>query len=221
MNTIVLYDDSVDIPSGISDLAAFRRWAHSDDFPATGRICFLDGRVWVDMSKEQVFTHNQLKQEFNLVIGGLVKSERLGRFFPDGLLVTNDRAQLACQPDGTFVSRQSLKSGCVRLVEGESGGYLELEGTPDMVLEVVSVSSVVKDTETLLDLYWQAGIPEYWLADARKARLEFDIFRREPDGYAAVRKQAGWIKSRVFGRSFRLSRLIDDAGNPEFSLSTR
>jgi hypothetical protein len=49
MNTIVLYDDSVDIPNGIGDLAAFRRWAHSDEFPEAGRICFLDGRVWVDM----------------------------------------------------------------------------------------------------------------------------------------------------------------------------
>jgi hypothetical protein len=164
MNTIVLYDDSVDIPNGISDLAGFRRWAHSDEFPETGRICFLDGRVWLDMSKEQVVTHNQLKQEFNLVIGGLVKAQRLGRFFPDGLLLTNDRAQLACQPDGTFVSRQSLESGRVRLVEGEKEGYLELEGTPDMVLEVVSASSVEKDKETLPDFYWRAGIPEYWLA---------------------------------------------------------
>ena len=111
MNTIVLYDESVDIPDGISDLAGFRRWVHSDDFPETGRICFLDGRIWVDMSKEQVFTHNQLKQEFNLVVGGLVKAQRLGRFFPDGLFLTNDRAQLACQPDGTFVGYQTLKSG--------------------------------------------------------------------------------------------------------------
>ena len=91
MNTIVLYEDSVVIPDGISDLEAFRRWAHSEDFPDAGRICFLHGELWVDMSKEQVFTHNQLKQEFNLVLGGLVKVQRLGRFFPDGLLVTNDR----------------------------------------------------------------------------------------------------------------------------------
>ena len=138
MDTIVLYDDSVDIPAGISDLPGFRRWVHSDDFPDTGRICFLDGRVWVDKSKEQVFTHNQLKQEFNLVIGGLVKSQRLGRFFPDGLLLTNDQAQLACQPDGTFVRCKSTEPrvGRVRLVEGEKDGYLELEGTPDMVLEM-------------------------------------------------------------------------------------
>ena len=221
MNTIVLYDESVDIPSGIDDLTAFRRWAHSDGFPTTARICFLNGRVWVDMSKEQVFTHNQLKQEFNLVGGGLVKLQGLGRFFPDGLLITNDRPQLACGPDGTFVSRESLKSGRVHLVEGEKGGFLELEGTPDMVLEVVSASSVEKDTEILPELYWRAGIPEYWLVDARKARLEFEIFRHGSDGYAAARKQGGWIKSRVFGKSFRLSQRIDDAGNPEYGLAVR
>jgi Uma2 family endonuclease len=221
MNTIVVYEDTVEIPDGISDLAAFRRWAHSDDFPETGRICYLNDIVWVDLSKEQVFTHNQVKQEFNVVIGGLIKAQRLGRFFPDGLLLTNDRAQLACQPDGAFVSRQSLKSWRIRLVEGEKEGYLELAGTPDVVLEVVSTSSVEKDTETLRDLYWRAGIPEYWLVDARADRLEFDIFRRESNGHAAVRKPGGWIKSRVLGRSFRLARHIDEAGNPEYTLSAR
>jgi Uma2 family endonuclease len=221
MNTIVLYDDSVDIPDGISDLARFRRWVHSDDFPETGRICFLDGRVRIDMSKEQVFTHNQLKQEFNLVVGGVVKAERLGRFFPDGLFLTNDRAQLACQPDGTFVSLQTLKSGRVHLVQGEKEGYLELEGTPDMVLEIVSASSVEKDKETLFDLYWRAGIPEYWVVDARETRLEFDIFRHGAGGYVATRKQGGWLKSGILGKSFRLSRLRDDMGNPEYGLSVR
>jgi hypothetical protein len=63
VNTIVLYDDSVDIPAGIRDLAGFRRWVHSDDFP-------------------------------------------------------------------------------------EQNGYLELDGTPEMVLEIVSASSVEKDKET-------------------------------------------------------------------------
>lgn len=221
MNTIVLYDESVVIPDGISDLAAFRQWVHSDDFPEAGRICFLDGRVWVDMSKEQVFSHNQLKQEFNVLIGGLVKVERLGRFSPDGLFLTNDKAQLACQPDGTYVSHRTMKSGRVRLVEGEKGGYLELAGTPDMVLEVVSSSSVEKDTVTLADLYWRAGIPEYWLVEPRSARLQFDIFHHQSDGYGAVRKQGGWLKSQVFRRSFRLSRRRDDAGNPEYSLSAR
>ncbi|HEV3339274.1 MAG TPA: Uma2 family endonuclease, partial [Pirellulales bacterium] len=173
------------------------------------------------MSKDQIFTHNQVKQEFNLVIGGLVKAERLGRYFPDGLFLTNDRADLASQPDGTFASHESLKSGRVRLVEGERGGYLEMDGSPDMVLEVVSASSVEKDTETLREVYWRAGIPEYWLVDARGDRLTFGILRHESRGYVASRKQAGWMKSRVFDRMFRLTCRPDDAGNPEYSLSAR
>jgi hypothetical protein len=42
-NTIVLYQDSVDIPNRIGDLVAFSRWVHSDESPETGRICRLDG----------------------------------------------------------------------------------------------------------------------------------------------------------------------------------
>src|SRR5580698_10481041 len=141
MSTFVLYEDVVHIPDGINTLTGFRRWFHSDDFPETGRVCFLHGQPWVDMSKEQIFTHNQVKQEFNLVIGGLAKTERLGRYFPDGLLVTNDEANLASQPDGTFVTRGSLETQRVRLIDGEKEGYLEMDGSPDMVLEVVSASS--------------------------------------------------------------------------------
>ena len=220
MNTIVLYNEAVHIPDRIKSLAAFRRWFHSEEFPDAGRICYLNGQVWVDMSKEQIFTHNQVKQEFNLVIGGLAKARRLGRYFPDGVFLTNDRANLACQPDGTFVSRRSVESGRVRLVEGEKEGFLEMRGAPDIVLEVVSAGSVEKDTQTLFELYWQAGIAEHWLVDAR-ASLEFTIFRHGADGYAAARKQAGWSKSRVFDRSFRLTRRQDETGNPEYRLAVR
>lgn len=221
MSTIVVYDDAVHIPDGINSLAAFRDWLRSEEFPEVGRISYLQGELWVDMSKEQIFTHNQVKQEFNLVIGGFVKSERLGRYFPDGLYVSNDQAGLASQPDGTFVSQTSLSSSRVRLVEGEKGGYVEMEGSPDMVLEVVRAGSVEKDTETLRKLYWQAGISEYWLVDARTDPLTLTILHHDSSGYAAARKQSGWSKSRVFDGSFRLTSQPDAAGNPEYSLAVR
>jgi len=221
MSTVVLYEDEVTIPDGIKNLGAFRRWLHSKQFPETGRICYLNGQVRVDMSEEQIFTHNQVKQEFNLVVGGLVKSCRLGRYFPDGVFLTNTRVSLACQPDGVFVAHATIEAGRVRVVQGEREGYLELEGSPDMVLEVVSTSSVEKDTVTLRDLYWQAGIGEYWLVDARGDRLDFTILRQGPSGYVATRKQAGWIKSRVFGSFFRLTLRLDQSGNPEYTLSVR
>ena len=40
-------------------------------------------------------------------------------------------------------------------------------------------------------------------------------------GYAAARKQDGWLKSAVFGKSFRLVRGTDATGNPEFTLEVK
>jgi Uma2 family endonuclease len=221
MSTVMFNDGSVRIPSWVVDRAAFRRWLNSDDFPETGRICFLAGEVWVDMSMEQLFSHNQVKHEYGLVVGGLVKAGRLGRYFPDGILVGNAEADFTTQPDGTFVSSAALETGRVRLVEGAKAGFLELEGSIDMVLEVVSDSSVYKDTVLLRDLYWQAGIAEYWLVDARGERLNFEILRHTPKGYVALRRQGGWLKSNVFNKSFRLTRQVDALGNPDYSLEVR
>jgi Uma2 family endonuclease len=90
-----------------------------------------------------------------------------------------------------------------------------------MVLEVVSPSSVEKDTVTLRDLYWRAEVREYWLVDARGERPGFDILRHTARGYSPVRRQGGWVKSAVFGKAFRLVRRADELGNPEFVLEVR
>jgi Uma2 family endonuclease len=107
------------------------------------------------------------------------------------------------------------------LIEGAQEGYVELEGTPDMTLEIVSASSVEKDTDILRNDYWRAGISEYWLADARGERPRFDILRYTSRGYVPTRKQAGWIKSAVFGKSFRLIVRTDALGHPEYTLRCR
>ncbi len=221
MNTIVVDEMTVDIPEWVRDFKSFRRWAHSQEFPETGRICYFHGKVWVDMSREQFFSHNQAKNEYGYVITGLVKAGKRGRYIPDGMLLSNEQAQLTSRPDGAFVSLESFQTGRVRLVEAVLEGHIELEGSPDMVLEVVSKSSVKKDTIILPELYWKAGIEEYWLVDVRGERLRFDIFRHTPNGYQATRKQGGWVKSSVFGKSFRLLRQFDDEGNPEYTLEVR
>ena len=221
IHTVVVDDDSVHIPAWVVDLESFRRWVHSDEVPEKLRVCFLNGEVWVDMSKEQVFWHGQVKNDIAFALTGLVKAGRMGRYHPDGTLLTNVDANVSAGPDGIFVSRESQTAGRVRLVEGKQGGYVELEGTPDMVLEVVSDSSVEKDTETLRDLYWKAGIPEYWLVDVRGEELTFEILRHTAKGYTTTRKQGGWIKSAAFGKSFRLTCQNAEDGHPEYLLEVR
>ena len=69
--------------------------------------------------------------------------------------------------------------------------------------------------------YWEAGIREYWLVDARKQPLRFDILRHTPKGYVATRKQAGWAKSAVFGKSFRLTQETSADGHRTYTLAVR
>jgi Uma2 family endonuclease len=221
MTTVHVYSDSVHVPAWVTDLESFRRWMHSDESPENVTVFYLRGDVWVDMSKEQLFSHVSVKGEFTRVLANLTKELRLGRIFPDGLLLTNEDADVSGNPDATFISNATFRDERVRLIEGAEEGFVELEGSPDMVLEVVSDSSVEKDTEVLRELYWKAGIREYWLVDARGERVDFQILRHTSRGFSSVRKSGGWLKSNVFGKSFRLTRAIDDVGQPDFTLEVQ
>ncbi len=221
MITVINESRQVRVPTWVVDLESFRRWADADDFPEDGRVWYLKGEVWIDMSKEQIFTHVLAKTEITIVLGNLVKTSSLGLFLADGALLSNTMADISGNPDALFISQTTLRSDRVHFVEGWEVGHVELEGTPDMVLEVVSRGSVRKDTVDLRQGYWQAGIREYWLVDARQESVHFDILRRTAKGYAATRKQDGWLKSAVFGKSFQLTPRVNALGHPEYTLAVR
>jgi Uma2 family endonuclease len=73
-------------------------------------------------------------------------------------------------------------------------------------MEVVSHSSVRKDTQQLRLAYHAAGISEYWLIDARGEEIDFQILWHTPAEYVPAPKKNGWQESRVFKRKFRLQR---------------
>ncbi len=195
------------IPDEVTDLASFREWVHSGDLPEKTAVHFIANEVWVDLT-EEVHTHNAIKMAIYVTLGALAREESLGRVFADGVLLTNDRADLACEPDAMFVSAESLNTRRVTFTAGATTGAqaTEMVGSPDVVVEVVSRSSVEKDTVLLFAAYFAAGVLEYWLIDARdEADVRFDIYRRGTKGFTAVRKAKGWVKSDVFDRKFRLT----------------
>ncbi len=219
MSTVVVADQ-VRIPSWVHDLEAFRRWAHSAEYPERGSISFLDDEIWVDTSMEQLFTHNRIKTCYTITLGSLVEAEDRGYYFSDRCLLSNEAANLSTEPDGTFCSWSYIQEDQVRLVRGEEEGFVELAGTPDLVLEVVSTNSVRKDRSVLRDLYWKAGIPEYWLVDVRRPPIQFDILRWTNRGYVATRRKSGWLRSRVLEHAFLLEAEPDRLRNPKYTLRT-
>ena len=208
------------IPASAATHAGFRAWATSDAFPEKLRASFINREIVIDMSPEELETHNKVKTTVVSAIDLLNQRLDLGELFSDRTLVTNPAAGLSTEPDGTFVTWASFEAGRVRLVprQDRPGQYVELEGTPDWVLEVVSRWSVRKDTEWLRQSYHQAGIPEYWLIDAQFDEVSFQVLRRRRDRYVAVAPRGGWYRSTVFGRSFRLQRRKNRLGRWAYSL---
>jgi Uma2 family endonuclease len=202
------------IPTSALTLAGFRAWATSDEFPEHIRAAFIDGEIFVEMSNEELQTHVAVKTEISRVLSTLVRELDGGTFYADGVLISNENASVSNNPDATFFRHDSVESGRVRLIprEGERGQYIEVEGAPDWVLEVVSQSSVHKDTKQLRQAYHRAGISEYWLIDARGADITFQILNHRKNGYAATPVRDGWQRSRIFGRAFRLDRQRNAVG---------
>jgi Uma2 family endonuclease len=222
MPSLIVQPEGVTIPAYVVDLTSFTQWVDSPDFPESGQYAYMHGKVWMDVSMEQPFVHNQVKLWITVVLASLARDGNLGRFFADRMRLRNDEADLSTEPDGMFVSYQSSRSGRVRLVAGKMTQYREFEGSPDMVLEVVSDTSEEKDRYDLREAYFQAGIDEYWLVDARGADCELDILKLGPRAYVNTRHQAGgWVRSRIFGRAFRLVRSEGPDGNPQFTLEHR
>jgi Uma2 family endonuclease len=211
----------VTVPGWVTDRKSFLRWTKDESFPESGRIDYLAGEIWIDMSEEQLFTHNQVKLAFYLTLGRLTEEAELGRFFPDGARVSHPEADLSAVPDAVFVSDTRIEQMRVRFVAGSQRGFVRIEGGPDMVLEVVSDSSVQKDTVRLRQLYHAAGVREYWLVDAREEPPTFDILRHTAKGFAATRKQGGWVRSAVFDRAFRLEQSTDRLGRGRYTVEVR
>lgn len=211
------------IPADANTLAGFRRWRASDDFPEKGHIDYLAGEVCIDMSWERLESHNQVKTESGRVLANRTPRKDLGKFYMDGAAIVNEEADIHNVPDSVFVSWESFEKNRVRKVESKRlpGDFDELEGTPDWILEIISMSSVAKDTKKLLTLYHRAGIPEYWLIDARGDVLSFQILRHQPKGYVAQHVERGWQHSPVFGAWFRLTRKKDRLGGWTYRLQVR
>src|SRR5438552_10934444 len=89
----------VSIPPEAHTLAGFRAWVLSDEVPEKLRVCFLRGRIYIDMSKEEILTHASVKTAIAGTVFNLNQETDFGDLFINGVLVTNVEAQVSNNPD--------------------------------------------------------------------------------------------------------------------------
>lgn len=201
--------ESLQIPEDAHTFEGFLRWLESDEFPESGRIDFLRGEIDADMSPEDVGSHSIVKVAISKTLQVLVSEQDRGEVYSDRTRV-NHFTGLSVEPDVVVALWETFESRLVRYVppsDGDPERVVAIEGAPDLVVEIVSPSSVQKDTKRLPGEYAAASIPELWLVDARGGRLQFQINALQEDRYVPIRPDAeGWSLSPVLGERFRLVR---------------
>src|SRR5262245_34304194 len=113
--------DQIEMPAWVKDYESFRRWMHSAAFPDEGKICFINGKVWVDPLMEEFFSHNAVRTELGRSLANLMKETKFGQFVSEGMRYSHTATGLTTEPDGMLISHGALSDGRVRLVGGEKG----------------------------------------------------------------------------------------------------
>jgi len=221
----VIFEEDLFIPAGVSDLDRFRRWTWDESFPERGRIDFVGGTVEVDRSPEDLYTHGAVKTTLTARLYPLIVDGGRGTLFSDSTRVVSPAAGLSVEPDVVVVLWDSLQQGRIREIpaaKADEDRFIELEGAPDLIVEIVSDSSVRKDLERLPRLYAKAGVPELWLTDCRGADLSFEIHILGPAGYEPQPPDVeGWRVSPLLGCRVRLVRSRNQLNRWVYDLETR
>ncbi len=225
MASVLLPDWQLSIPPGDGSLRWFRDWSQSSHFPERGRIDFVQGQIEVDMVPEDFYCHGTLKTHLTGKLAQIIEDENLGDLVSDRSRVSSVDGNVSTEPDIVFISLDAYADGRVLLVPKTShqpGRFVEIEGAPDLIVEIVSDSSEVKDYQRLPLAYAAAGVREYWLVDARGETLLFQIQDLRGDRLVPVACDAeGWQHSGVLKRDFRLERIPDEDRPWRFRLHVR
>ena len=105
--------------------------------------------------------HQDWSRELTVILAGCVKRTKLGKVFAAPVDVVLD-AENTVQPDLVFVSSANL--GIIQ--------QRAIFGTPDLLVELVSPSSVRRDRYDKKELYARFGVKEYWIGDPANKALE-------------------------------------------------
>lgn len=212
------------VPAVVFDFEKFFDWVHSDEIPENIRVCYIDGHIEVEISPEEIETHNKLRGAIYAALWHWNSQRQSGEMLEHGALLIHPETKLSAEPDAMFCSWAATGSGRVRYAERVEGSnrFVEVVGSPDLVVEVVSRSSVRKDGVLLREQYFQAGIQEYWHIDGRGETVNFQLLVRGEQAFEPVAADTeGYRRSSVLAGAFLLTRSLNRAGRFEYRLSGR
>ena len=138
-----------------------RRWTYEEYYKLDDdqRYEIIDGNLLMAPAPDT--WHQDWSRELSLLLVTHVKHQKLGKVFIAPVDVVLD-AENTVQPDIVFIAKAN--AGIIQ--------RRAIFGTPDLLVELVSPSSVRRDRYEKKDLYARFGAKEYWIGDPANKALE-------------------------------------------------
>ncbi len=150
--------------------AEFRSWADEDTHAE-----WVDGEVIIFMPPKTI--HQQMAGFLYALLSLYVNLFKLGEVIIAPFEMCLVAGRLSREPDLLFIASEHLE----RLTAER------LEGPADLVVELISDSSMARDRADKFYEYQEAGVREYWIIDPRPGKERVDFYRLLPQGiYQAV-----------------------------------
>ena len=142
--------------------------------PADGkRREIIEGELFVTPSPQT--PHQRAVVRLIIHLGQFVQTENLGEVFSAPFDVVFSEFDVV-EPDVLFISK--ARSGVLT--------SKNVQGAPDLVVEVLSESTARVDRSVKLKLYGKFGVEEYWMIDPAGPTAE--IYRRSQSGLELAEK---------------------------------
>jgi Uma2 family endonuclease len=146
-----------------------------DDYcllPNNGRRYeIVDGELFVTPSPRRA--HQNVVTQLSYYLVEFVRREERGRVYVAPFDVVFSLFDVV-EPDILYVSKERASVVTEKNVQG----------APDLVVEVLSATTAEIDRTTKLKLYARYGVQEYWMIDPEECTAE--IYRREAGGFDRV-----------------------------------
>jgi Uma2 family endonuclease len=140
-------------------------------FPDDGlRHELIDGEHYVTPSPND--KHQTLLGNLYLLIGLWLRSQPIGKVWLAPFDVVFSRSDVV-EPDLLYISNERK----ARILTAAN-----VQGTPELVVEIGSPSTRRRDETVKRDLYERAGVSEYWFVDPERDVVR--VYRRDRDRFA-------------------------------------
>jgi Uma2 family endonuclease len=149
--------------------------------PEDKRYEILDGDLYVVAAPN--IRHQSVSFNLEVALFQHIRDKGLGRVLhaPCDVVLS---AENVVQPDILFIRKERL--GII--------GEANLQGPPDIAVEILSEPSWRKDLEVKKKIYARFGVPEYWIVDPEAETVEVLVW-----------SELGYVTAGVFRKPDRLS----------------